>query len=152
MEEYIQPEKAFLGRGWSYPPTFFKTQGFEDGKPKEIGKAQMVSAEQDIQESLRILLDTLPGERIMEPTFGCDLRELLFESMDTTFIAYVEDLIATAVILHEARIELNSIQVQHNQEGEGRVDIELVYTVRSTNSRFNFVYPFYKKEGTEIAS
>lgn len=136
-----QNNKAFLGRGWSFPPTFTK---------KNEGKVTMVAAEQDILESLKVLLTTLPGERIMEPQFGCDLREMLFEPMDSTFIAYIEDIVATAIILHEPRIDVNRINVETKNANEGRVDIEVDYTVRSTNSRFNFVYPFYIKEGTGI--
>lgn len=150
MEEFVPSEKAFLGRGWSYPPTFVKTPVFREGTSEEVGKIQMSAAEQDIRESLLVLFDTLPGERIMEPAFGCNLREMLFEPIDTTFIAYIEDLIATAVLLHEPRISLNRISIDPADDGAGRVDIRLDYSVRSTNSRSNFVYPFYKKEGTEI--
>ena len=150
MKKIIHSEKAFLGRGWSFPPTFIKTMEMEAGAMKEVGKLNMSVAEQDIYESLLVLLTTLPGERIMEPRFGCDLREMLFEPMDTTFIGYIEDLIATAVLLHEPRIKLNRININTDNVIEGRVDIELDYTVRSTNSRFNFVYPFYIKEGTGI--
>lgn len=151
MEDFIRSEKAFLGRGWSYPPTFLKTRTVRAGGLAELGRLEMAEAEQDILESLQILFDTLPGERIMDPTYGCDLREMLFEPMDTTFTAYIEDLIATAVLLHEPRISLDHLSVQPDQSGSGRVDIALRYTVRSTNSRFNFVYPFYRLEGTGIA-
>lgn len=150
MEEFISSEKAFLGRGWTYPPTFIKTRIIVEGEEKEAGHLIMATAEEDIHQSLQVLFDTLPGERIMEPYFGCDLREMLFEPMDTSFRTYIEDLIARAVLLHEPRIQLNRIYLQVNEEGEGRVDIELDYIVRATNSRFNFVYPFYKQEGSGI--
>jgi len=142
MIKTVTNDKAFLGKGWSFPPTFTKSPD---------GKVVIVAAEQDIVESLKVLLTTLPGERIMEPQFGCDLREMLFEPMDSTFVAYIEDIVATALVLHEPRIEVNRIHVETSNANEGRVDIEVDYTVRATNSRFNFVYPFYIKEGTGVS-
>ena len=65
---------SFLGRGWSFPPSFDNT----------IGEVVMQQGEADIQESLKILLSTSLGERIMQPRYGCNLTDLLFETLDTT--------------------------------------------------------------------
>src|SRR5215207_8553602 len=128
--------KSFLGTGWSFPPAF----------SKEEKKTAMLSDEADIQSSLEILLSTRPGERVMRPDYGCNLDELVFEPLTTTFKTYMKDLIATAILYHEPRIEVNHIDLEESGELEGRVLISIEYTVRSTNSRFNFVFPFYKKE------
>ncbi len=131
---------SFLGRGWGFPPTFSKTSA-------DVG---MLSNEADIQSSLEILLTTRQGERVMRPDYGCNLDELVFEPLTTTFKTYITDLIATAILYYEPRIDVNNIELDDTGETEGRILIVIEYTVRATNSRFNFVFPFYKNEATDI--
>lgn len=131
---------SFLGTGWNFPPSFDKSQA----------SVTMISEEADVQSSLEILLTTRPGERIMRPDYGCNLDELLFEPLTTTFKTFIKDLITTAILYHEPRIEVNKIELDESGELDGRVIITIEYTIRSTNSRFNFVFPFYRSEGTEI--
>jgi phage baseplate assembly protein W len=131
---------SFLGTGWSFPPQFNTV----------AGTVEMTSDELDIQLSLQILLSTRKGERVMEPGYGCNLDELVFEPMTTTFKTYVREMIRTSILYYEARIDLNTVKVDDSRETEGVILIILDYTIRSTNSRFNFVYPYYKIEGTEI--
>ncbi len=130
----------FLGTGWGFPPTFDNT----------TNKVAMSSDEADIQLSLQILLSTRKGERVMLPDYGCNLNEMLFEPMNTTFKSYISEMIRTAILYYEARIDLNSLLIDDSQDAEGVIIINISYTVRTTNSRFNFVYPFYKREGTEL--
>jgi phage baseplate assembly protein W len=130
----------FLGTGWSFPPTFDNT----------TNKVAMTSDEADIQLSLQILLSTRKGERVMLPDYGCNLNEMLFEPMNATFKSYISEMIRTAILYYEARIDLNSLLIDDSQDAEGIIIINISYTVRTTNSRFNFVYPFYKREGTEL--
>jgi phage baseplate assembly protein W len=129
---------SFLGTGWSFPPSF----------DRQLGALNMLSDEADIQSSLEILMSTRPGERVMQPTYGCNLDEMLFEPLTTTFKTYIADLIKTAVLFHEPRITLNKVDMTESNDLEGLVLIKLVYTVKSTNSRYNYVYPFYKNEKT----
>lgn len=131
---------SFLGTGWSFPPTFNVA----------AGSVEMISDEADIQLSLHILLSTRKGERVMEPDYGCNLDDMVFEPMTTTFKTFMRETIKTAILYYEARIDLNSIKIDDSRETEGIILIILDYTVRTTNSRFNFVYPYYKKEGTEL--
>ena len=131
--------KSFLGTGWGFPPSFSNTT-------LQVG---MLSDEADIQSSLEILLTTRQGERPMRPDYGCNLDELLFEPLTTTFKTYIKDLIATAILYYEPRIIVNKIGLDDTGELDGRILISIEYTVRSTNSRFNFVFPFYKTEKTE---
>ena len=141
------PAQAFLGRGLGFPPTFEQPA---PETPDQLGQVRMVAAQEDIIQSLEILLSTRPGERPLEPEYGCNLSELLFEPLTTTLVAYIEDLIASAILLFEPRITTERIQINEEQYQEGLIRIEIEYVIKSTNSRFNFVYPFYIQEGTEI--
>ncbi|MBD2766353.1 GPW/gp25 family protein [Hymenobacter sp. BT664] len=132
--------KSFLGRGWSFPPTF----------NRGLGGVEMLEENADIASSLEVLLSTMPGERVMLPEYGCNTEELVFESLDTTTKTLMADKIKAAILYYEPRIELEKVRLDTRREQEGVVLIEVVYRVRTTNSRFNFVFPFYKQEGTDI--
>lgn len=136
----MEDKLTFLGRGWSFPPTF----------DNELGTVQMLEYEADVASSLEILLGTMRGERIMVPHYGCNLDELIFESLDTRMKTLMIDKIESAILYHEPRIELEKVTLDGSRELEGIVLIEIVYRVKTTNSRFNFVYPYYKQEGTDI--
>src|SRR5690606_1755509 len=131
---------SFLGTGWSFPPSFDNISG----------ETVMLSDRADIESSLSVLLSTRPGERVMLPSYGCNLDELVFESLTTTFKAYIKDLIKTAILFHEPRIRLNNITLDDSSESEGRILIIIDYTVKRTNSRAHYVFPFYKNEGSEV--
>ncbi len=130
---------SFLGRGWSFPPTFMR----------EAGTVVMVHGVEDIEGSLEILLSTALGERLMRPEYGCDLNDLLFEPADASAEAYVKDLVRTAILYHEPRIRLESLRLTPVPQ-EGRIDILLEYLIRTTNSRHNYVFPYYVREGTNL--
>ena len=110
----------------------------------------MLEQEADIASSLEILLSTMPGERVMFPEFGCNLEEFVFETFDTTTQTLMTDIIETAILYFEPRIDLEKVSLDSTRALEGVVLIDITYRVRTTNSRFNFVYPFYKQEGTDI--
>jgi len=133
-------DKAFIGIGWSFPPAF----------PRESGTVDMSHDLKDIEESLRILIGTLPGERVMLPEYGAAMSDLLFESMDTGTQTLFFDRLKTAVLQHEPRIEILNLELDNSFLTEGRIMLTLDYRVRATNSRFNFVYPFYVAEGSQI--
>ena len=131
-------KRPFLGRGWSFPPDF------------SGGSVAMLEEEQDIASSLEILLTTAVGERIMLPQYGCNLDELVFEILDTRLKTLMVDKIESAILYFESRIVLENVTLDDSRELEGLVLISVTYRVKSTNSRFNFVYPYYKQEGTDI--
>lgn len=135
-----QNKEDFIGRGWSFPPLF----------QWESGTVTMTEQREDIERSLQILLSTRPGERVMQPRYGCALDELVFENLDTGTRTLIIDKIRTAILYWEPRIEAERIDLVREGEWEGRILIELDYRIRSTNSRFNFTFPFYKGEGTEL--
>jgi uncharacterized protein len=133
-------DTSFLGTGWSFPPAFNKIKG----------TVKSVSEEEDIAQSLQILLSTRQGERVMQPGFGCNLDVMLFEPITITLVAFVKELIQTAILYFEPRIELESIDINTVEVHDGLILIELVYLIRSTNSRYNLVYPFYLNEGADV--
>ncbi|MFI5171329.1 MAG: GPW/gp25 family protein [Chitinophagales bacterium] len=132
---------SFLGTGWGFPPSFSNA----------TNEVKMLSDEADIESSLQILLSTRLGERTMQHSYGCNLDELIFEPLSTTFKTYITDLIKTAILYHEPRIQLNSVTLDESQELEGFVLINIDYSIRSKNTRFNYVFPYYKNEGTDIS-
>ena len=137
--EKMKTDKSFLGTGWSFPPMFDKVSA----------TVQLVSEEDDIAQSLQLLLSTTPGERVMQPDFGCNLDIMLFEPITTTLVAFVKDMIETSILYFEPRIDLDFVDINTLQVTEGLILIQLHYTVLSTNSRYNLVYPYYLEEGTE---
>lgn len=136
MAEY----HSFLGTGWAFPPEF------RNG----TGDVKMISDEEDIENSLNVLLSTRLGERIMVPGYGCNLEDLMFQPLNLTVKTYVADLIKTAILYFEPRIDVQKITINSTQEMEGEVLINIEYIIRSTNSRKNMVYPFYKTENSEM--
>ena len=131
-------DTLFLGTGWGFPATFNKSKG----------AVQMVSGVADIQQSLSILLGTTLGERLMHPDFGCKLDRYLYTPINNTIKSIIKDIVETAIIRHEARIDLLVISLNTEEELNGVLLIELDYKIRSTNARSNYVYPFYLEEGT----
>jgi len=127
---------SFLGRGWSFPPTF----------DKGSRQVLMLEGEADIESSLQILLSTALGERIMQPKFGCNMDDLVFENLDTTLKTEIKNRMQNAILYYEPRIELHSIDIITSNPEE-RVVLTVEYTIRSTNTRYNLVFPFYKTEG-----
>lgn len=133
----MSDNRSFLGTGWRFPPTF-------DPRTRA---AVMVSHEDDIRESLRILLATAPGERVMHPTFGCGVRRMVFEQVTDSTLTELRDLIRRAILFFEPRITLEAVDIDASEIMNGLVEVRLDYTVRTTNARTNLVYPLYLSEG-----
>lgn len=132
--------KSFLGSGWSFPPRFLdSTEGLE-----------LSHDDRDIAESIYILLSTTPGERVMNPDYGCNLHSMVFSSVSTSMKTRMEDLISTAILYYEPRINLVAINIDDSNQIDGKLEINIVYEIKGTNSRKNMVYPFYLTEGTDI--
>lgn len=135
-------DRAFLGTGWGFPPEFHQ----------RFRSVKMVSGDDDIHESLRILLATSPGERVLQPTYGCGLHTIMFEHVSEGVKTEIKDLIERAILFFEPRITLNRIEIDEAHMYDGLLTIFLEYTIRMTNTRSNMVYPFYFIEGTNIRS
>jgi len=132
---------SFLGQGWHFPPCF--TEGGQD--------VWRVADEEDIQQSLHILLATSQGERVMLEDFGCDLNSFVFEEMDQSLGNNLADFIKSALLRYEPRIEVEDVEAQAGDEA-GVVLIQVMYRVLATNSRFNWVFPFYLNEGMQAGT
>ena len=128
--------KEFLGRGWSFPVAI------DLG-----GQIRMSEYEEDIKEAIRIILGTAKGERVMRPDFGCGIHDLVFAPINNTTVMLVEKDVQDTLTQWESRIELLKVEATAERAGEGKLLISIDYRVRSTNHRFNLVYPFYLKEG-----
>lgn len=132
--------KSFLGTGWSFPPRFSK-------KGKHVS---MSSDEKDIAESLRILLNTIPGERMMRPDFGCGIRRFVFEKQDSAFITGLNHVIYHAILNYEPRVDFIDAVIVNRDDMDGVLHIQVNYSIIITNTRHNIVFPFYLLEGTNI--
>lgn len=128
--------KNFLGTGWKYPVAV----DFE-------GKIAVSKYEADIKEAIWIILGTAKGERVMHPDFGCGIHDFVFSPINTVTLNLVENSVREALTLWEPRIELTNVKISTEEVYEGKLLVSIDYRVRSTNSRFNLVYPFYIKEG-----
>ncbi|OLF17610.1 GPW/gp25 family protein [Actinophytocola xanthii] len=127
-----RPGVDFVGRGWGFPLRVGPTGG--------IG---MVEREQEIQEAIRLVLGTAPGERPMRPEFGCGIHELVFASADHATAGDIAREVRTALDRWEPRIETTDVVVAFDAVEVACVYIDVHYTIRSTNDQRNLVFPFY---------
>ena len=131
---------SFLGQGWAFPPTF----------NYERGTTELVKYEKDIEESIGIILGTIPGERVMFPTFGCPIRKFVFETNSPTHMTMLKDAVYDALLFNEPRIKIENIEIKDDTYEQGLINIHIFYSVIITNTRSNVVFPFYFKEGTNL--
>jgi uncharacterized protein len=132
---------SFLGTGWSFPPLF----------DNQTGGVDLVSDLEDIKESLNILLSTSLGERVMQPNYGCDLDDYMFESLSNNVIGIIKHHVENSILYYEPRIVAENVDVTAADSTdliEGRFTISVEYSIPGTNSRFNYVYDYYLNEAT----
>ncbi|HEX6356358.1 GPW/gp25 family protein [Actinophytocola sp.] len=124
--------ERFIGRGWAFPMRVGATGG--------IG---MVERDQEIQEAIRLVLGTAPGERPMRPEFGCGIHDYVFAPADGQTAGRIAYEVRTALDRWEPRIEVTDVVIAFDTVEEGVLYIDIRYTVRSTNDVRNLVFPFY---------
>ncbi len=129
--------KDFLGRGWAMPVAL----------DSRTGHLASVAYEEDIRQSILIILETAPGERVMRPNFGCGIHDLVFTALDSTSIQRIRSEVQEALRRCEARIDLLDVTVDEAPTTEGRLLVQVEYRVRRTNQVGNLVFPFYFREG-----
>lgn len=144
-------KQPFFGTGWAFPVAFEKRRASSNQSTAPNCGVEMAADLQDIEQSLTIILTTRPGERVMRPDFGCALEDLLFEPINLSLVTYVSNMIETSILYYEPRIKLNNVDIQQEDALEGKLKVEVDFTVRTTNSRFNYVYDFYFREATIVA-
>jgi phage baseplate assembly protein W len=126
-------DSAFLGIGWNFPVTL-------DGDQRV---AMTPDGEEAIRQSIWMILSTAPGERLMRPDFGCGIQDLVFGVNDAANANAAAGAVRQALALWEPRIDVLDVNATPDPARPDRLLIEINYLVRSTNSRFNLVYPFY---------
>jgi phage baseplate assembly protein W len=133
-------EQHFLGSGWSFPVRF------------SAGSAELNLSkyEENINESINIILLTNKGERCMEENFGSGLQRFFFRKMDETLRGDIKDAVQNTLLHNEPRITVNDVNVEYQDVLSGLVKVLINYTYNLTNTRHNYVFPFYVKEGTNL--
>jgi phage baseplate assembly protein W len=130
--------KAFLGVGWAFP----------FGLAAD-GTAATARYEEDVEQAIRIILGTNPGERVMRPDFGAGLEDFLFEPIAAGTLERIRRRVNDALVDFEPRIDVLRVEARPAGAPVDRVDIAIEYRVRSTNTLHNLVHPFYLDEGAK---
>jgi phage baseplate assembly protein W len=132
--------RDFLGRGWRFPVAINRTGGIATS-----------AQEENIRESIFIILGTAPGERIKRLDFGCDIHELVFAPNNPATAALAIHYCEEALRKWEPRIHKITVEADPAHTEPNRLDIRISYVVRATNQPGNLVYPFYLRKPDEVA-
>lgn len=133
----MNSSKDFLGRGFAFPPRI----------DSATGQFVMAESEEDIRQSIYIILMTRMKERAMLPDFGCNLHEYIFEVPDSEFEVEIGNEIVEALTKYEPRIINVEVRVDTKNLTGGMIYLNIDYTVRATNNPNNLVFPYYLMEG-----
>ncbi len=133
----MDKSKDFLGRGFAFPPRI----------DSATGQFVMAESEEDIRQSIYIILMTRMKERAMLPDFGCNLHEYIFEVPDSDFEVQIGSEIKEALMRYEPRIINVEVEVDSDNISNGMINLNINYTVRATNNPNNLVFPYYLMEG-----
>jgi uncharacterized protein len=134
-----QNSRTFLGTGLNFPL-----------RADARGQVKLVTGVEDIEQSIRIILGTRLGERVMRPTFGCRAHELLFEPRSAATSSLMQEYVYQALRMWEPRIEVQSVNVNADETNPGALLAEVEYTIKSTHDTRSIVYPFFIEEEQEI--
>lgn len=132
-------ERAFLGRGVKFPLQI------DPG----TGRLAMVDQEEDIREAIGIILNTVQGERVMRPEFGSNVIDYVFAPASSSTRHSLAQEVREQLLYQEPRIVDLEVECGEMDRVSGTILINVSYTVRSTNNRYNQVYPFYVTEGSK---
>ena len=105
----------------------------------------------DIEQAIRLILGTAPGERPMRPEVGCAVHDFIFDNIDAELVGHVESAIHTALARWEPRIEVISLAFDWGESDSGALQITITYKVLATSRLYNLVYPFYVIPAEETA-
>jgi phage baseplate assembly protein W len=130
---------AFLGRGWKFPIQVDET----------TGRIMMSEFEEDIAESIRIIIGTAKGERVMRPSFGSGIQKFLFGLADSTTMNSLKSDVKESIIEWESRVDDIEVEAELDRNESGRLLVTVKYKVRSTNNMHNLVFPYYIHEGSK---
>ncbi len=128
--------KKFLGRGWKFPVEIREKQGIVEAE-----------YEDSIHQAIRIILSTAKGERVMRPDFGCGIHDLVFAINNASTIGMAKSEVEESLRQWEPRIEVLDVEAAASGTYGEKLHINVSYRVRTTDNRFNLVYPFYLQRG-----
>ena len=124
--------REIIGRGWTFPP-----------QTDPQGRLALTNERNELQQSIHVILSTSPGQRVMRPTFGCRLQDLVFQPNNSHTSAQVRRYVEEALGMWEPRIKIHAVDVKPDLQDAGRLLIDIEYEVKSTRDRRSLVYPFY---------
>jgi phage baseplate assembly protein W len=124
--------KIILGTGLAFPV-----------QTNARGEIELVSSEKDIQQSIKIILGTRPGERVMRPTFGCRAHDMLFEPRDATTSSMIKKYVEEALSFWEPRIQVLAVNTSIADDPDGSILVEIEYQIKSSHDTRSIVYPFF---------
>jgi len=122
----------FLGVGLSFPVTL-----------NDKGQIILTEYEGAVRQSIWTILGTAKGERMMRPDFGCGIHDFVFSANSASTVAQIVSEVRQSLIEWEPRIDILDINVTLDENEDSKLLIIINYQVRTTNNRFNLVYPFY---------
>ena len=128
--------RNILGKGWAFPIC-----------TDVHGNIATSSYEKSVEESIRIILGTTPGERVMHPDFGCKINDLVFSPNTPKTISLAIYCIKDAITKWEPRVILKNVSGEKDAYNQGVINVKIDYEIRSVNTFFNMVYPFYLERG-----
>jgi len=134
----VPAERAFLGRGWSFPVELDAT-----------GEIATAADAEEVRQAVHLILSTGRGERVMRPEFGAGLDQFVFAPLSVATLALIRHRVEEALVTWEPRIEVVAVRAVADPGVPPRVDVTVEYRVRATNTFYNLVYPFYLDEGGE---
>lgn len=107
------------------------------------GGLALARGEEDVEQAIRLILGTAPGERPMRPEFGCEIHGLVFDTIDAELVGKLDTAIRAALDRWEPRIDVESIDFDLTRTADGMLEIDIGYRIRATSRTYNLVYPFY---------
>lgn len=135
----IEEERKYLGKGWNYPI-----------KMDARGQIKLASGAEDVEQAIRIILMTSPGERVMRPDFGCRAKEMVFENLSPETFLIVSESVREALIMWEPRITVNNVTAEMEDGLPGAIICKIEYEINATHDSRSIVYPFYIEKEPEV--
>ena len=139
-EELDIVQKEFLGSGWAFPVTFSRGNN----------QLELTQYEDNINNSIDIIMKTYRGQRPFENQFGSGMQRFFFQKMNETMKGDIQQTVKSALLENEPRITVMDVTVEYTDMLNGLIEVRIDYIYNQTNTRHNYVYPFYVNEGTNL--
>jgi uncharacterized protein len=134
-------DRSYLGKSWRFPVAINLTGGLSSS-----------SLEENVRESIFIILGTAPGERVKRPQFGCRIHDLMFDPNNVITAARSEYYCEEALLKYEPRLEDVTVKAEPNAAEPNRLDIRITYKIIGQTHEKNLVYPFYLRRPDEAGT